>query len=113
MRRLLAAASISAILLIQAIPSAAAPSGRVVVFTVDGTRLRDWRAAGLPAVSAILREGASALLSTRTAENATDVDAMVQAVPDGGNPKLVNALAKGRYGIAFSTGKPQTKNARR
>jgi hypothetical protein len=35
-----------------------------------------------------------------------EVDALIQEVPDSEDPKLVNALAKGRYGVAFSTGKP-------
>lgn len=68
MRRLLAAASIGAILCIQAFPAAAAPSGRVVLVTLDGTRLSDWRARGLSELGALLRHGAVGLLSTRTAE---------------------------------------------
>ena len=36
---------------------------------------------------------------------ASTVDAMIQAVPDGGDPRLVNNLAQGRYGIKFKTGK--------
>lgn len=35
-----------------------------------------------------------------------EVDDLIQEVPDSEDPKLVNALAKGRYGVAFSTGKP-------
>ncbi|MBX3606980.1 MAG: hypothetical protein KF788_17005 [Piscinibacter sp.] len=35
-----------------------------------------------------------------------EVDTLIQGVPDNADPKLVNALAKGRYGVAFSTGKP-------
>ena len=53
-------------------------------------------------------EKAIAATAGKMVENggATEVDAMVQAVPDGGDPKLVNALAKGRYGITFTSGKP-------
>jgi hypothetical protein len=36
----------------------------------------------------------------------TTVDAMIQAVPDGGDVRLVNALAKGRYGVKFASGAP-------
>lgn len=35
-----------------------------------------------------------------------EVDAMIQAVPDGGDPRLINAMASGRFGVQFSTGKP-------
>jgi hypothetical protein len=34
------------------------------------------------------------------------VDQMIQAVPNGGDARLVNALAKGRYGVEFKTGAP-------
>ena len=37
---------------------------------------------------------------------ADTVDKMIQAVPDGGDVKLVNALAQGRYGVKFSSGAP-------
>ncbi len=71
-RRLLAAASISAILCIQTLPAAAAPSGRVVLVTLDGTRLSDWLSPDLPVLNRVLGAGGVALLSTRTAENPSD-----------------------------------------
>ncbi|GEM_PF-2521491 len=37
---------------------------------------------------------------------ATTVDAMIQAIPDGGDMRLLNALAEGRYGVKFASGKP-------
>lgn len=37
---------------------------------------------------------------------AATVDKMIQDVPDGGDARLVNALAQGRYGVKFTTGKP-------
>ena len=35
-----------------------------------------------------------------------EVDTLIHDIPDDQDPKLVNALAKGRYGVSFSTGKP-------
>lgn len=37
---------------------------------------------------------------------ATTVDDMIQNVPDGGDMRLLNALAEGRYGIKFKSGAP-------
>jgi hypothetical protein len=34
------------------------------------------------------------------------VDGMIQAVPDGGDVKLINALAQGRYGVKFKSDAP-------
>jgi hypothetical protein len=48
-------------------PSALGPARRVVLVTLDGTRLTDWRDPRLTNLNALLREGAVALLSTRTA----------------------------------------------
>jgi hypothetical protein len=66
-RRLLAAATISAILLIQAFPASAAAPGRVVLVTLDGTRSSEWGSPDLPHLAAIMERGAVGLLSTRTA----------------------------------------------
>lgn len=76
MRRPLAAATIAAVLFLQAPPAAAAPSGRVVLVTLDGTRLADWRSPRLPALGAVIRDGAVGLLSTRTASNPTELGAL-------------------------------------
>lgn len=37
---------------------------------------------------------------------AATVDAMIQAIPDGGDMRQLNALAQGRYGVKFTSGKP-------
>jgi hypothetical protein len=37
---------------------------------------------------------------------AATVDAMIQAIPDGGDMKLLNGLAEGRYGIKFKNDPP-------
>src|SRR4030095_5819258 len=36
---------------------------------------------------------------------AKTIDAMIQAVPDGGNGDLIGALASGRYDVKFTAGK--------
>ncbi|MFY9586728.1 MAG: hypothetical protein WAT66_04655, partial [Actinomycetota bacterium] len=88
MRRLLAAASICATLCIQAFPASAAPSGRVVLVTLDGTRLSDWHSPDLPVLGSVMRTGAVALLSTRTAENLAD--------PAGARATAYQTLGAGR-----------------
>ena len=97
MRRLPAAASLLAILVVQAPPARAAPPGRVVVVTVDGTGLADWKRTGLPAFGALLDRGALGLLSTRTAKTET-------AVP-GMRREAYRTLGAGRVG---STSDPTT-----
>jgi hypothetical protein len=37
---------------------------------------------------------------------ATTIDDMIQAIPDGGDMRLLNALAEGRYGVKFKSGTP-------
>jgi len=37
---------------------------------------------------------------------ATTIDDMIQNVPDGGDMRLLNALAEGRYGVKFKSGAP-------
>jgi len=52
-----------------AFPASGASAGRVVLITVDGTRLSDWSSPALPGFGALIRDGAVGLLSTRTADN--------------------------------------------
>jgi hypothetical protein len=52
-------------------------------------------------------KGIAALADKMTKKGGgAEVDAMIQKVPDGGDPRLVNAMATGRFGMKFSTGKP-------
>jgi hypothetical protein len=37
---------------------------------------------------------------------AKTIDDLIQAIPDGGDMQLLNALAEGRYGVKFKSGKP-------
>jgi hypothetical protein len=37
---------------------------------------------------------------------AKTIDDLIQAIPDGGDMRLLNALAEGRYGVKFKSGKP-------
>ncbi len=59
--------------------SALGPARRVVLVTLDGTRLADWRDPRLTNLDALLREGAVALLSTRTATVEIEPVAMREA----------------------------------
>jgi len=76
---------------LQAAPARAATPGRVVVVTVDGTRLGDWREPGLTAFGVLLNRGALGLLSTRTATTATTMPAMRREAYRGFGSGLVGS----------------------
>lgn len=90
---------------------AAAPAPpRVVVVTIDGTRLGDWIDPSLPAIDGALRRSAIGLLSTRTATRTQTLDAAAVegyrafgsgTFSDAGDPKtLIRTLR--RAGIVSS-----------
>ena len=83
---------------------------RVVVVTLNGTRLADWSDPGLPAIGSVLRRSAIGLLSTRTAKRATTFAAAVVegyralgsgAFSDAGDPSTLESTLR-REGIASS-----------
>ncbi|MGH2830509.1 MAG: hypothetical protein ACRDJM_08485, partial [Actinomycetota bacterium] len=69
MRRIVVACAAAAVALAAgAVPAAAhVPAGRIVILTLDGTDIRDWTRARVPQIDALMREGAAALLSAKTA----------------------------------------------